>query len=161
MKTVIIIGVLTVIGIIYFVSKKKSGNKQIVHVAKQILLEDLESIMTKLLNGNLEYDFFGITSNGIDCLYFVDNNGRINIEFEVITNEQKPYVKSLVDFAEKNNYNVVKTSYGNKPRYSELVEAPVYKIELNENKTRATEIGVEIMETIFSKNGMTKFDVIQ
>lgn len=160
MKTEIIIGILVVIGIIYLISKNKNGNNQLVQVAKQIQLAELESVTTQLLDGKLEYDFFGITSDGIDCIYFADNNGKINIEFEVMTNDQKPYVEKISSFAKKNNYNLIKTTYGNKPYYSELKEAPVYKLELNADKQKATEIGTEIMTKIFNKNGATKFDVV-
>ncbi len=160
MKTGIIIGILVVMGIIYLISNKNSGNNQIIQRAKQIQLNELESVMTQLLNRQLEYDFFGITSDGIDCIYFVNNNGKINIEFEVMTNEQKPYAKKITSFANKNNYNLIKTTYGNKPHYSELKEAPVYKLELNADKRKATEIGIEIMKNIFNKNETTKFDVV-
>ncbi|WP_298473189.1 hypothetical protein [uncultured Maribacter sp.] len=160
MKTEVIIGVLVVLGVMYFVSRNKSGNNSIIHVAKQIQFSELESVMTQLLDGKLEYEFFGITSDGIDCIYFANDNGEINIEFEVITNEQKPYAEKLSSFAKINNYNLTKTSYGNKPTYSDLKEAPVYKLELNVDKHKATEIGIEIMRTIFNKNGMTKFDVV-
>ena len=160
MKTGIIIGIFVVIGIIFYISKNKNGNNPIIQVAKQIQLAELESVMAQLLDGKLEYKFFGITSDGIDCIYFADDNGKINIEFEVMTNEQKTYVEKITSFANKNNYNLIKTTYGNKPHYSELKEAPVYKLELNADKHKATEIGMEIMKTIFNKNGMTKFDVV-
>ncbi|MEQ9425806.1 MAG: hypothetical protein RJQ09_15380 [Cyclobacteriaceae bacterium] len=160
MKAGIIIGILVVVGIMYFIFKNEGGNDHTVRVAKQIQLEELESVMTDLLNGKLEYDFFGITSNGIDCIYFADDGGKINIEFEVMTNEQKPYVDKITDFAKRNNYNLIKTTYGNKPHYSELKEAPVYKLELNADKSKATQIGTEIMKTIFNKNELTKLDVV-
>ncbi|NQX80828.1 MAG: hypothetical protein HRT66_02385 [Flavobacteriaceae bacterium] len=160
MKIRIIIGVLCVIGIVYFVSRNNNGNNQKTQVAKQIQLEELESVITKLLDGKLKYDFFGITSDGIDCIYFVNNKGEIDIEFEVMTNEQKPYVEKLISFAKNKNYQVIKMSYGNKPLYSGLKEAPVYKLELNADKFQATEIGKEIIKKIFNKNGETKFDVV-
>lgn len=120
MKTGIIIGALLAIGIILFVQKNRNGEQEIIQVAKQIQLKELEFVMTDLLNGKLEYNFFGITSNGIDCIYFTNNNGKVNIEFEVMTNEQKPYVEKITHFAKKNDYNLIKTTYGNKPFYSEL-----------------------------------------
>ena len=46
------------------------------------------------------------------------------------------------------------------PHYSESIEAPVYKLGLNADKYKATEIGKEIMTEIFNKNGTTKFDVV-
>ena len=160
MKTGIIIGILVVTVIIYFVTKNKNGNNKIKQVVKQIQLAELESVITQLLDGKLEYEFFGITSDGIDCIYFADDNGKINIEFEVMTNDQKPYVKKLTSFADKNNFSLIKTTYGNKSHYSELKDAPIYKLELNADKHKATEIGKEIMTKIFNKNGTTKFDVI-
>lgn len=160
MKTGIIIGVLIVIGLVYFISRNNNGNNQKIQVAKQIRLVELESIMTQLLEGKLEYDFFGITSDGIDCIYFANDQGKINIEFEVLTNEQKPYVEKLNSFAERNNIQITKISYGNKPLYSELKEAPVYKLELNADKFQATKIGREIMKKIFNKTEKTMFDVV-
>lgn len=158
MKTGIIIGVLIVIGIIYFVTKKE--NNHVIQVIKQIQLAELEFIMTQLLDGKLEYEFFGITSDGTDCIYFANDNGKINIEFEVMINDQKPHIKKFTNFADKNNFKLIKTTYGNKPHYSELKEAPVYKLELNADKYKATEIGKEIMVKIFNKNATTKFDIV-
>ena len=141
-------------------SRKNNGSQPQIQIAKQIQLKQLESVMTELIEGNLEYEFFGITSNGIDCIYFAESNGKINIEFEVMTNEQKPYVEKLTNFAKNNGYQISKMSYGNQPHYPELKKAPVYKIELNGNKEKATEIGVDIMKTVFRNNELTKFDVV-
>lgn len=160
MKTGIIIGILVVIGLIYFISRNNNGKERKIQVAQQIRLVELESVMTQLLEGKLEYDFFGITSDGVDCIYFANNQGKINIEFEVMTNQQKPYVEDLKGFAEQNNIQITKMSYGNKPLYSELKEAPVYKLELNADKFQATKIGREIMKKIFNKTEKTMFDVV-
>jgi hypothetical protein len=75
-------------------------------------------------------------------------------------NAQKPYSEKITSFANKNNFNSIKTTYGNKPYYTRLKEAPVYKLDLNADKRKATEIGAEIMTRIFGKNGITKFDVV-
>ena len=159
MKAGILIGILVVVGIIYFISRNKNRNNQIIQVAKKIQLEELEPIMTQLLDGKLENDFFGITSDGIDCIYFVNSAGKINIEFEVMTNDQKAYVEKISNFAKERGYNLIKTSYGNKPQYSAVQEAPVYKIELYADNHKATVIGTEIMIKIFHKNNETKFEV--
>ncbi len=156
----IILGIVIVIGIVFFISKKSGNKKPIVQVARQIKIDQLELVMEHLKNKELEYDFFGITSNGIDCIYFAENNGNINIEFEVMTNEQKPYVEKIKDFAKSNGFHVVKTSYGNKPQYEDLKEAPVYKLEINADTKIATEIGKQIMTEIFGKNLSTSFDVV-
>lgn len=98
MKIGIIVSCLTIIGIIYFILKDRKKTPQF---TKQIQIEKLESIITQLLDNRLEYNFFGITSNGIDCIYFVNENREINIEFKVITDEQKPYVDKIDRFSKK------------------------------------------------------------
>lgn len=161
MKTeLIIIGAIVLTGIIYFVQRTNNNKDPMILVAQQIQFEQLESVMTQLLEGKLEYNFFGITSDGIDCIYFVENNKKINIEFEVMTDEQKPYIEKLTEFAKIKGFHVSKTTYGNQPQYTELREAPVYKIELNCKKEEAVKIGIEIMKTVFNKNDNTRFDVV-
>ena len=39
-------------------------------MAKKIKIDALNDEIQKLQNGQTEYDFIGITSNGIDCVYF-------------------------------------------------------------------------------------------
>ena len=39
-------------------------------MAKRIKIDALNDEIQKLQNGQTEYDFIGITSNGIDCVYF-------------------------------------------------------------------------------------------
>jgi hypothetical protein len=157
MKTgIIAIGAIIVFAIIYFISRHPSEKKPLIQIARQIKLEQLESVLEQLKNKKLQYDFFGITSNGIDCIYFVDNDGQINIEFEVMINEQKPFVDKLKKFAFDNRYQISETTYGNKPKYNDLKNAPVYKLDI---KT-ATEIGIKIMTTIFNCSKTTMFDVV-
>jgi len=161
MKTgLLAIGAMIVVAIIYFISKHSSEKKPLIQIARQIKLEQLESVLEQLKNKKLEYDFFGITSNGIDCIYFVNNNGQINIEFEVMTNEQKPFVDKLRKFASDNRYQISETTYGNKPKYNDLKNAPVYKLLINADIKTAGEIGIKIMTTIFSCNKTTMFDVV-
>jgi len=160
MKVGLVIVIFAVIVIVYFILRKSNGNQPLFQVARQIQLGELESVMTQLSYGKLEYEFFGIHSNGVDCIYFSENNGKINIEFEVMSNEQKPYVEKLTSFADENGYKITKMTYGNQPLYSDLKEAPVYKIELNTNKKIATEVGIEIMKTVFHNNETTIFEVV-
>jgi hypothetical protein len=159
-ELIIIFGIIVIIGIIYFLFNKSSNKNPIVKIAKQIKLDQLESVMEQLRNKNLEYDFFGITSNGIDCIYFLDKEGKINIDFEVMVNEQKIYVDKLKKFASDNGYQIIETTYGNKPKYDELKKAPVFKIEINADVKTATEIGKKIMTSIFNCTDTTKFDVV-
>lgn len=160
MKIGILIGISILIILIYFISKKIKGNNLKMQGAKQIKLEELEPIMTQLLDGKLEYDFFGITSDGVDCIYFIDNKGKINIDFEVMLDDQKSYVQNLISFAKKNNYQITKMTYGNKPHYSGLKKAPVYRLALHADKHQAIEIGTEIMRIVFNKSRTTTFDIV-
>jgi hypothetical protein len=160
MKVAIIVSVIVLIGIVFFVSKQSKDSDSNVFIAKQIKLNNLESVINKLLEGKLEYDFFGITSDGVDCIYFSNDNGKINIEFEVMSNDQKVFVNSFKSFAKKYEYEIVKMTYGNKPQYGELNEAPVYKLLLKGNSYQASVVGIKIMKTIFNKSEMTNFEVV-
>ena len=66
----------------------------------------------------------------------------------------------LKSFSAENGYSILKKTYGNKPEYSELKEAPVYKIDINADKEIATKVGIKIMTEIFENNESTKFDVV-
>ncbi len=44
--------------------------------AEQIKIAELKLVLTRLQKGKLEFDFFGITSNGIDCIYFCSGRQR-------------------------------------------------------------------------------------
>jgi hypothetical protein len=136
---------------------KSSGSK---FIARQIKLDGLGLTLQQLLDKKLEYDFFGITSNGIDCVYFVDDKGKINIDFEVMMEGQKPFVDKLRKFASDNGFKVMDTTYGNKPQYKEVKNAPVYKIEINADINTAVEIGEKIMTSVFNCNESTIFEVV-
>jgi hypothetical protein len=90
----------------------------------------------------------------------VDNNGNTIIEFEAMVNEQKPYIDKIKEFGKSNGYQVTMTTYGNKPRYEDLKEAPVVKIESNLDTKSATEFGKRIMKEIFNCSESTEFDVV-
>jgi hypothetical protein len=157
MKTgLIVIGVIIVLVIIFFISKRKP----LIQVARQIKLDQLESVMEQLIDKKLEYDFFGITSNGIDCIYFMDEKGKINIDFEVMSNDQKPYVDKLKKFAFDNGYHIMDTTYGNRPKYDDIQKAPVYRFVLETDIKTATVIGKKIETLIFNNDETTMFDVV-
>jgi hypothetical protein len=136
---------------------KSTGGK---FIPRQIKLNELESTLQQLLDKKLEYDFFGITSNGIDCIYFVIDEGKINIDFEIMIDEQKPFVDKIRKFALDNGFRIVETTYGNKPQYKNVKTAPVYKIEINADKNIALEIGEKIMTSVFNCNESTIFEVV-
>ncbi len=161
MKTIIIVlGVIISLGVMYLLSKSNSGDKRTVQFAEKIQLYELKTVMEKLDEKKLEYDFFGITSNGTDCIYFVNEDNVINIEFEVMIEEQKKYVNRLKRYAKDKNFNVSQITYGNKPNYAGPSSAPVYRIETNSSVNDATEIGIDIMKSIFNKNQHSTFEVV-
>jgi hypothetical protein len=128
--------------------------------ARQINLDGLKSTLQELIEKKMDYDFFGITSNGIDCVYFVDVKGEIDIEFEVMGKDQLPYVEKLKKFAFNHGFRIVEKTYGNKSLNDDSKNAPVYKIETNADISKAAQLGTEIMTTIFSCDESTKFDVV-
>ncbi len=60
--------------------------------AEQIKIDGLKVALNKLKNGQTKYEFIGITSNGVDCIYFVYENGNFNLELEAITKDQITYI---------------------------------------------------------------------
>lgn len=72
------------------------GNAQ---VAKQITIDKVAEELIRLKDGKTEYDFFGITSNGTDCIYFIKDGDKFQIEFEAMIKPQVMYIDSLKQFA--------------------------------------------------------------
>ena len=128
--------------------------------AEQIKISELKPVLTRLQNRQLEYEFFGITSNGVDCIYFVPSGEFYKIEFEVMSEEQKPWFNKLQEFAQENNYKTTKTTYNNKPHYQSSLPAPVLRIETNSNLDQTTEIGQTIMTKVFENDLATTYDVV-
>jgi hypothetical protein len=128
--------------------------------AKQIKVSDLKYVLTRLQNRQLEFDFFGITSNGIDCIYFVPDSNLYAIEFEVMTEGQKPWLNKLRAFAQENNYRTLITTYKNEPNYKSSEPAPVLRIETKSNLEQTATIGRKIMTQIFGNSEQTIYDLV-
>lgn len=160
MKTLIGIGVLVVVGIGYFMNRKSSQSGTQIQRARQIKIDQLESVIEQLEQGKLDYDFFGITSNGTDCIYFTGPKGAMNIEFEVMVESQKEYFEKLKSFAYENGHSFSQTTYGNEPKYSGTLEAPVLVFNLAANRETITEIGKEIMKSVFGNTDETIYEVV-
>src|SRR5690606_21498923 len=77
--------------------KENQGN--FTFVAKKIKINQLNEELKLLKEGKTEYDFIGITSNGIDCIYFIKENDVFQIEFEAMIEKQISYIEKLKDFA--------------------------------------------------------------
>jgi hypothetical protein len=140
--------------------KEQTQNLNPMPRAEQIKISDLKSVLTRLQNKQLEFDFFGITSNGIDCIYFVPDNNLYAIEFEIMTEDQKPWLDKLKVFAQQNNYKTVMTTYNNQPHYKSSEPAPVLRIEIKSNLDQTAIIGHNIMTQIFGNNVQTTYDVV-
>ena len=128
--------------------------------AEQIKISDLKSVLTRLQNKKLEFDFFGITSNGIDCIYFVPDSNLYAIEFEVMTEDQKPWLDKLKEFAQQDNFKTLMTTYNNKPQYKSSDPAPVLRIETKSTLDQIATIGQNIMARIFGNSEQTTYDVV-
>ena len=128
--------------------------------AERIVIEELDDQLQKLIAKELEYNFFGITSNGIDCIYFVDNDGKINIEYEVLSAEQIPYISQLESFARVNDIKFIQTTYGNKSVDGGVNPAPVYRLETNSGILKSSQLGKKIMQEVFNGTASTTYEVV-
>jgi hypothetical protein len=129
-------------------------------MAERIKIDGLKDALTKLYNGQTEFNFIGITSNGTDCIYFMNENGKFNIEFEAMVEEQIPYIEKLKDYAISKNYKFVLTTYKNKPKYKSERPAPVIRIETISTLDEITVIGTNIEKDVFKNNIETVYDIV-
>ena len=137
-----------------------SQNISLMPRAEQIKITDLKSVLTRLQNRQLEFDFFGIHSNGIDCIYFVTDSNYYAIEFEVMTDDQKPWIDKLQAFAQLNGYRTSMTTYNNQPHYKSAEPAPVLRIETKSNLDQTASIGQNIMTQVFGNNEQTTYEIV-
>lgn len=129
--------------------------------AARITIDRLPIVLKSVQAGQSEYDFAGICSNGVDCIYFVQENGKFVIEYEAMSKDQLPYMERLSQFATERGYHVVETTYNNTPTdYDSLKYAPVLNIKVNASIDSIAKIGKEIEQTIFSNNDRTIYDVV-
>jgi hypothetical protein len=140
--------------------KEQTQNFNVMPRAEQIKISDLKSVLTRLRNGQLEFDFFGIHSNGIDCIYFVPDSNQYAIEFEVMADDQKPWLEKLRTFAQQNGYRTLMTTYNNEPHYKSAEPAPVLRIETKSNLDQTAIIGQNIMTQVFRNSEKTTYEVV-
>ncbi|MGI6342302.1 MAG: hypothetical protein ACOXZ9_04920 [Bacteroidales bacterium] len=159
LKLIITMGILSGILSLFGCGNKANKAGNIIPQAEQIEIAQLIDELKLLEQNKTEYNFIGITSNGIDCIYFVKENGKFQIEFEAMTETQIPYIDKLKSFASQNGYEIQMTSYGNKPNYN-ASEAPVLVIVTNSNLEKTAEIGQKIQKEIFKNYADTKYDVV-
>ena len=159
MKSIIIMGILSGILSLFGCGNKNDKSGHFIQRAKQIEITSLKEELKLLEQNETEFNFIGITSNGMDCIYFVKNNDKFQIEFEAMTENQIPYIDKLKIFASQNGYEIQMITYGNKPQYN-APEAPVLKILTNSNLEETAEIGQKIQEDIFNNKVETRYDVV-
>jgi hypothetical protein len=159
MKSIIIMGILSGILSLFGCGNKGEKPQDFIQRAKQIKIAQLNEELKLLKLNKTEFDFIGITSNGIDCIYFVKDNSKFQIEFEAMTEHQIPYIDKLKKFADQNGFEIQMTTYGNKPQYN-VKEAPVLRIITNSNLEKTVEIGQKIQKDVFNNQVETKYDVV-
>lgn len=134
--------------------------KNEVQIAKRIKIVELKSQLKRLEENQTEFEFIGITSNGKDCIYFTYEDGKFNIEYEAIIEDQIQFLEKLKEFAKSNNYETQITTYNNKAQYKSDKPAPVLRIETKSNIDKVAEIGQNIQHQIFKNNLETVYDVV-
>jgi hypothetical protein len=167
MKTILILILITLLVSCGQTQDKSNGrnkgsytNQQTIQVSERITINGLQNALIKLQNGKTEYKFIGITSNGIDCVYFVFENGKFNLEFEAMGTAQLPYINKVKEFAHSNNFKWMMTTYNNKPQYKSDKPAPVLRIETNSSLDEIIRLGEKLQSEIFENNNETVYDVV-
>ena len=140
---------------------QNDGINSNIPVAARITIDKLPDVLRNVQAGNTDYDFIGICSNGVDCIYFVPENGKFHIDFEAISKEQLPYLDSLKLFAKEHGYPTVETTYNNSPvDYGHLKYAPVLSLKVNADIDSIVKVGKQIEQTIFRNIDRTIYEIV-
>jgi len=132
-----------------------------IKMATKIKINQLSNELTRLKNRETDYDFIGITSNGVDCLYFMPADGeRFNFDFEAMLSDQIPYIEKLRKWAESNHFKSTMTAYDNQPKYPSDRPAPVIHIETNASIEVAAKLGAQLEKQIFGNSDEKVYEVV-
>ena len=140
--------------------KNNSNNQEILTMSKRIKISELKNTLLQLQGGHTEYNFIGITSNGIDCIYFVYENGKFNLEFEAMIEEQKPFIDKIKEYAALNSYKFLMTTYNNRPEYKSTSPAPVVRLETNSTIDQINQMGIDIQSKVFKNSTETVYEIV-
>lgn len=140
----------------YFKSSKSSQN---VDARPYASLNNLTEKLRILERQKAEFKFVGITSNGNDCLYFIFEKGKFQIEYEAISQIQIKYLNALKDYAKKQGWETFNTSYGNLTDFDQT-EAPVLRIFTYASISQTIEIADDIQQNIFGNPPHTKYEIV-
>lgn len=137
-----------------------SSGKDILEMTEHIKIDGLKDELIGVFSGNDVYEFIGISSNGVDCLYFPYKNGKFNIEFEILSAEQKPYGEKLKAFAKSKGLKVIMTSYRRKEYYKTEDAKNVIHIEANTDINTISLLAKEIETKVFGNDKEVVYDVV-
>src|SRR5262245_45479291 len=129
-------------------------------MASKIKINQLGEELTRLKNHQTEFDFIGITSNGVDCLYFMPDGEKFNLDFEAMISGQVPYIDKLKKWADSNHFNSTITTYNNQPKYPSNEPAPVIHIETKSSIETVAKLGAQIEKDVFGNSDETVYEVV-
>lgn len=117
------------------------------------MIDKLLDVLRNVQVGNIDYDFIGICFNGVDCIYFVLENGKFYIDFEVMGKEQFFYIDILKQFVKEYNYFIVEIIYNNiLVDYEYLKYVFVFSLKVNVDIDSIVKVGKQIEQIIFRNN---------
>ncbi len=130
-------------------------------MAEQIKIQQLPDLLDRVKNGRTEFNFAGITSNGIDCIYFMpDGKGAWDLDFEAMSEDQLPFLEQLRKYASDRGIKTEYKTYGNQPHFKSDKPAPVLHMETNLPSDKMAKFGEDVEREIFKNNGATTYDVV-
>ena len=119
--------------------------------AKQIQLHELAEELNRVLEGETDFNFIGITANVYDSLFFVRNEQNFNLEFRALKKIQLPYLELLEQFASKNNIMF---------ETEKLDRIPYLSLKTNTSITETVDLEKRIQKEIFGNTDSTIYKVI-
>jgi|GEM_PF-4514754 len=128
--------------------------------AQFVAYQDIKPLLKKLKDGQMSHGFFGLTSNGTDCLYFSYENGGFLLEYEVMVEPQKQVASTFMSWAKESGFEVITTTFGNKCKYPPFSNAPVYRVILGNSLDHAYRQGFSFFLKVFGYKESQSFEVV-
>ncbi len=142
-------------------SKVALPERLAVQYADQITIDELPSVLQRLKEGKMEYDFFGICSSPVACIYFMQDDGKFYIDYEAIGADQLPYLDKIRQYAVEQGFRVVDTTYGNTPiDFDSPAQAPVLSLRVDTDIDSIAKVGARLMQTVFHNTDTTPYDIV-
>ncbi len=109
----------------------------------------------------MEYDFFGICSSPVACIYFMQDDGKFYIDYEAIGADQLPYLDKIRQYAVEQGFRVVDTTYGNTPLdFDTPAQAPVLSLRVDTDIDSIAKVGARLMQKVFHNTDTTPYDIV-